>query len=182
MPLRLLLLLYLYMASSRYRAGSAGILIFNSGKEIKSEKTLFPVSHFTLPHMSSSLSTMSSSLTTFSPSRFRFFFISFFVMSVRGVTGVIGVNGIYGLYGVCGTPVFGCTPNTLSRRSTKVVLVGGALFMDSEYICLNGRLLELLVADVFCSDNIAGTLFFSRSVDGCISPCCLGVGGGLPGV
>lgn len=85
--------------------------------------------HFISPHMSSSLMTMSSSLKTFKPSFF-ILFLSFFVTNILGVTGVIGVIGIYGLYGVWGTPVFGCTPKALSRRSRKVVFVGGALFSE----------------------------------------------------
>src|SRR5436190_1927686 len=78
--------------------------------------------------MSSSLNTKSFSTSIRIPFSFAFCFLSRLVITRLGVIGVSGVKGMYGLYGVWGSPVRGPPGlSRLSRRSTMVVLVDGAL-------------------------------------------------------
>jgi len=78
--------------------------------------------------MSLSAGTKSSSISTRTPFSFALCFLSRLVTIRLGVSGVIGVKGMYGLYGVWGTALRGSLGlSKLSRRSTMVVFVDGAL-------------------------------------------------------
>lgn len=91
---------------------------------------------------------------------------------------------MYGLYGT-GKPVLGPGFSKLSRRSTKVVLVGGALCRELAYCWRNGK----LVSEFFAVRNgrgegasVLNETFFPASRAVAAADLWPGVGGGGPGV